>query len=679
MKKSALIIGAIFGLSMMVPLMTFDVDAEQYDHNITSQAVYTGWSVQRVYSYPDNMVAMGWYTSPPMGAGVGAWNLSSTNPYYVARAFMSFDLGFFDEEIIDFATLSIWTNDWADNSQNITVGAYISSAAYQEGFEWTMIGERIGTLVNTSELYPYDADDRTWPYRELSMAIPGEYLRNANGGFLTIAFVAEPEVYTGLEDGEFANLWLDIIPSSAIPPILQVHSYDEENIGQWTYHAIPVGGWTFGTAGWVNSDGTWPVYDTGSAIPAAVPSAFADNLNGVSKLYSGVTTEIDRVWVTFDAHLLPDDAVVTGSNLTIDVTGSTFGNPFNLTVYRVPTITSDITDDVTLLGTSVEFLGILAYIDSGYYYEPGVVMELALNTSELKDNITLMFCNGNEFTGGAPIDGTEELFTLLASTMYLDIDYFSAPTSDAPVADAGPNQFIPLTATVDFDGSTSTDDFSIENYTWSFTYDGTTVNLYGVSPSYDFDIAGVYNVTLTVTDEHDNTDTDIVAILVYSSSNVEEEVPDEDEETGGGGGNLVFILIAQFTYDVDGNTVSFTDTSIGPKDVVSWYWNFGDGEKSTIQNPTHRYDSVGSYTITMTAVDSDGVSSSITQVILVQEVSASSTTISTTSLAFVGIGLVLIIAAVMVRIPIVIITAGLLGVILLILGILSMFGYVAWM
>jgi len=48
-------------------------------------------------------------------------------------------------------------------------------------------------------------------------------------------------------------------------------------------------------------------------------------------------------------------------------------------------------------------------------------------------------------------------------------------------------------------------------------------------------------------------------------------------------------------------TVQFTDTSAGLP--VAWLWSFGDGDTSTEQNPLHTYASIGSYTITLTAVN----------------------------------------------------------------------------
>ena len=60
-------------------------------------------------------------------------------------------------------------------------------------------------------------------------------------------------------------------------------------------------------------------------------------------------------------------------------------------------------------------------------------------------------------------------------------------------------------------------------------------------------------------------------------------------------------LIAEFsgtpTSGVSPLTVSFTDESIGSP--TAWDWHFGDGARSSQQNPTHQYASPGVYTVTM--------------------------------------------------------------------------------
>ncbi|RSK29763.1 GEVED domain-containing protein [Hymenobacter metallilatus] len=51
-------------------------------------------------------------------------------------------------------------------------------------------------------------------------------------------------------------------------------------------------------------------------------------------------------------------------------------------------------------------------------------------------------------------------------------------------------------------------------------------------------------------------------------------------------------------------TVQFTDQSQnGP---TSWLWNFGDGTTSILQNPSHRYTTAGTFTVSLTAANSVG-------------------------------------------------------------------------
>lgn len=84
----------------------------------------------------------------------------------------------------------------------------------------------------------------------------------------------------------------------------------------------------------------------------------------------------------------------------------------------------------------------------------------------------------------------------------------------APVANAGPDQSVYLNATVTFSGALSTDDVGVTNYTWSFTYSGSTEFLFGVSPTFVFAIAGNYTVTLEVFDVEAQTDTDTMVVHV---------------------------------------------------------------------------------------------------------------------------------------------------------------------
>jgi len=71
---------------------------------------------------------------------------------------------------------------------------------------------------------------------------------------------------------------------------------------------------------------------------------------------------------------------------------------------------------------------------------------------------------------------------------------------------------------------------------------------------------------------------------------------------------------AGFAFEVDLLQVNFTDQTTDVNgDVVSWAWDFGDGNTSTTQNPVHTYASAGTYSVSLTATDAEGLSSTSTQ------------------------------------------------------------------
>jgi peptide/nickel transport system permease protein len=71
--------------------------------------------------------------------------------------------------------------------------------------------------------------------------------------------------------------------------------------------------------------------------------------------------------------------------------------------------------------------------------------------------------------------------------------------------------------TIEFDGSDSTSNVTITNYTWTFN-DAGPKTLYGVDPSYTFMNEGTFIVTLTVTDADSDTSTDQVIVTVLEDN-----------------------------------------------------------------------------------------------------------------------------------------------------------------
>jgi hypothetical protein len=95
-----------------------------------------------------------------------------------------------------------------------------------------------------------------------------------------------------------------------------------------------------------------------------------------------------------------------------------------------------------------------------------------------------------------------------------------------PVSDAGPDQEVEQGTVVTLDGSNSTDNVVIVEYTWSFTYDGAPRSIFGRVVTWSFDIPGVYLVVLTVIDNADPplTDSDETTITVEDTTSPSTEV-----------------------------------------------------------------------------------------------------------------------------------------------------------
>ncbi|MDX1905652.1 MAG: PKD domain-containing protein [Bacteroidia bacterium] len=74
-----------------------------------------------------------------------------------------------------------------------------------------------------------------------------------------------------------------------------------------------------------------------------------------------------------------------------------------------------------------------------------------------------------------------------------------------------------------------------------------------------------------------------------------------------------------------GTVMAFFDRSVGDTTLASWFWSFGDGTTSFLQNPTHTYTANGTYTVTLTVTNILGCSHTITRNQLIQVYSPATT------------------------------------------------------
>lgn len=77
----------------------------------------------------------------------------------------------------------------------------------------------------------------------------------------------------------------------------------------------------------------------------------------------------------------------------------------------------------------------------------------------------------------------------------------------------------------------------------------------------------------------------------------------------GGSGNQSPVAVSNGPYSASlGNAINFSSNGSNDPDgsITSYQWTFGDGNSSTLANPSHTYASVGSYTVTLSVTDNEG-------------------------------------------------------------------------
>jgi PKD repeat protein len=108
-----------------------------------------------------------------------------------------------------------------------------------------------------------------------------------------------------------------------------------------------------------------------------------------------------------------------------------------------------------------------------------------------------------------------------------------------PIADAGLDQIVQNGSLVILNGSGSSDNIDIVNWTWGLTYNGTEIKLFGAVVEIRFDMVSNYNIELVVKDAVGNIGYDETKISV---TEVEKE-PTEETETRESNFTLILLIL----------------------------------------------------------------------------------------------------------------------------------------
>ena len=132
---------------------------------------------------------------------------------------------------------------------------------------------------------------------------------------------------------------------------------------------------------------------------------------------------------------------------------------------------------------------------------------------------------------------------------------------------------------------------TIEEYEWNFDDEDACPTYYGITPPPCTLDAGVYNISLTVTDNFGCSDTYTLNL------------------------DLTSTITASFTSDSlscsSADSLIYVNTSTGS--ISETFWDFGDGATSTAYDGVHLYATAGVYTVSLTVSDSLGCSNTFTE------------------------------------------------------------------
>jgi len=185
-------------------------------------------------------------------------------------------------------------------------------------------------------------------------------------------------------------------------------------------------------------------------------------------------------------------------------------------------------------------------------------------------------------------------------------DTVTVNVTDEPVADAGDDKTKEWVDTFTVDGGNSYavgDDNEIEEYKWEMG-DGTTYTNEEPTQDHQYDEPGTYEVTLTVTDSTGKTDSD-TAELTYTKkppvAMITDFATDDREDNINGTDKEVSLQ-----QDLELYGEESYEPSEPSEPIHKYTWEMDDGTTYFTENITHKFESAGTYNVTLTVEDEYG-------------------------------------------------------------------------
>jgi PKD repeat protein len=134
-------------------------------------------------------------------------------------------------------------------------------------------------------------------------------------------------------------------------------------------------------------------------------------------------------------------------------------------------------------------------------------------------------------------------------------------------------------------------------YLWHWDFGDDSTDSYLQNPTHIYETPGTFTATLMVTSGTEQA-SDTAEIQVYDIDELFVDISDGLTKVG---------VETMFSASIRGGTRPY-----------SYLWDFGDGDTSTLSQPSHIYNSVGEYTMSVIVTDSRGISKSDSALLIVE-------------------------------------------------------------
>lgn len=131
----------------------------------------------------------------------------------------------------------------------------------------------------------------------------------------------------------------------------------------------------------------------------------------------------------------------------------------------------------------------------------------------------------------------------------------------------------------------SYDSASITGWSWNFGDSGTSTQQ---NPTHVYTVDGTYDVSLTITDAGGSDSTTRLDVVTIERA------------------TFIVDFSGTPTSGTEPLSVTFTPIITGQNVITGYEWDFGDGQTSIEQSPTHVYATDGTYTVSLTATEEFG-------------------------------------------------------------------------